>query len=60
MEPVTIDVDDYLRRHGFRVVSRPRHGPTLWRLDKWTMTEEEALDICDGCEEVAKVTEQKR
>lgn len=54
MEPVRIDVDDHLRAHGFKIVSRPNHGPTYWRLGAWIMTEEEALEVCDGCEEVAK------
>jgi len=35
--------DRKLRSHGFRIVSRPRKGPTLWVRNGKTVTEAEAM-----------------
>ncbi len=38
--------DTLLRKHGFRVRSRPRKGPPTWSLAGKTYTEAEALALC--------------
>jgi hypothetical protein len=40
--------DERLRRHGFRIVKRPRKGPTLWaRPREVAVPHEDALAVCD-------------
>ncbi|HYF24300.1 MAG TPA: hypothetical protein VD931_01035 [Baekduia sp.] len=43
--------DRLLRRHGFRIVSRPKGGPNLWSRGGVVRPEDEALRACRNAEE---------
>ena len=43
--------DIRLRANGFKIQSRAKGKPAMWRLGEETFTHQEALDLCDDTEE---------
>lgn len=45
--------DILLRKHGWRVLSRPRRGPDLWHCRDVIMTAADAVELCEDLEDAA-------